>query len=237
MIHYTFSCFCFSPLATKISSDFLCIFIIYMFLINFICKSLERISSTICHIHFFFFIYYRHFCFCFIMPNCHRTLWHHDSFCFLLSHSGHPLQWRHNERDGVPNHQPHDSLLHYLFRCRSKKTLKLGVTGEFTGDRWIPHTKDQLHGKCFHLMTSSVCCCTVINLSEAVRQRTPQQPRDFLIVYFFVVYLFIFFLPVLMFFLYFLAILYHIFHIIYIFIYIFLFVIQLLVFMVTNATS
>ena len=27
--------------------------------------------------------------------------------------------------------------------------------GEFTGDRWIPHTKGQLRGKCFHLMTSS----------------------------------------------------------------------------------
>ena len=27
--------------------------------------------------------------------------------------------------------------------------------GEFTGDRWIPHTKGQWRGKCFHLMTSS----------------------------------------------------------------------------------
>ena len=27
--------------------------------------------------------------------------------------------------------------------------------GEFTGDRWIPHTKGQYCGKCFHLMTSS----------------------------------------------------------------------------------
>ena len=27
--------------------------------------------------------------------------------------------------------------------------------GEFTGDRWIPRTKDQLRGKCFNLMTSS----------------------------------------------------------------------------------
>ena len=26
---------------------------------------------------------------------------------------------------------------------------------EFTGDRWIPCTKGQLRGKCFHLMTSS----------------------------------------------------------------------------------
>ena len=40
-----------------------------------------------------------------------------------------PLQWRHNERDSVSNHQPHDYLLNCLFRCRSKKTSKLRVTG------------------------------------------------------------------------------------------------------------
>ena len=40
------------------------------------------------------------------------------------------LQWRHNERDGVSNHQPHDCLLNRLFRRRSKKTSKLRVTGE-----------------------------------------------------------------------------------------------------------
>ena len=39
------------------------------------------------------------------------------------------IQWRHNERDGVSNHQPHDSLLHCLFSRRSKKTSKLLVTG------------------------------------------------------------------------------------------------------------
>ena len=39
------------------------------------------------------------------------------------------LQWRHNGRDGVPNHQPHDCLLNRLFRCKSKKTSKLRVTG------------------------------------------------------------------------------------------------------------
>ena len=27
-----------------------------------------------------------------------------------------PLQWRHNERDGVSNHQPHDCLLNRLFK-------------------------------------------------------------------------------------------------------------------------
>ena len=39
------------------------------------------------------------------------------------------LQWRHNERDGVSNHQPRDSLFNRLFRHRSKKTSKLRVTG------------------------------------------------------------------------------------------------------------
>ena len=40
-----------------------------------------------------------------------------------------PLQWRHNERDGVSDHQSHDCLLNRLFKRRSKKTAKLRVTG------------------------------------------------------------------------------------------------------------
>ena len=40
-----------------------------------------------------------------------------------------PLQWRHNKRDGVSNHQPHHCLLNRLFKRRSKKTSKLRVTG------------------------------------------------------------------------------------------------------------
>ena len=39
-----------------------------------------------------------------------------------------PLQWRHNGRDCVSNHQPHDCLLNRLIRRRSKKTSKLRVT-------------------------------------------------------------------------------------------------------------
>ena len=55
------------------------------------------------------------------------------------------LQWRHNECDGVSNHQPHDCLFNRLFRLRSKKTSKLRltdlcagnwpVTGEFPAQR------------------------------------------------------------------------------------------------------
>ena len=45
-----------------------------------------------------------------------------------------PLQWRHNERDGVLNHQPHECLFNHLFRRRSKKTSKLRVTGLCEGN-------------------------------------------------------------------------------------------------------
>ena len=44
------------------------------------------------------------------------------------------LQWHHNERDGVSNHQPHDCLLKRLSRRISKKTSKLRVTGLCAGN-------------------------------------------------------------------------------------------------------
>ena len=42
------------------------------------------------------------------------------------------LHWRHNEHDGVSNHQPHQCLLR-LFMRTSKKTSKLRVTGLVRG--------------------------------------------------------------------------------------------------------
>ena len=45
-----------------------------------------------------------------------------------------PLQWRHNGRDSVSNHQPHDCFLNCSFRRRSKKTSKLRVTGLCVGN-------------------------------------------------------------------------------------------------------
>ena len=45
-----------------------------------------------------------------------------------------PLHWRHNDHDGVSNHQPHDCLLNRLFRRRLKKTSKLRVTGLCVGN-------------------------------------------------------------------------------------------------------
>ena len=46
-----------------------------------------------------------------------------------------------------------------IVRAQVKESIKAPrhwpLWGEFTGDRWIPRTKGQLHGKRFHLMTSS----------------------------------------------------------------------------------
>ena len=44
------------------------------------------------------------------------------------------LQWLHNGRDGVSNHQPHQCLLNRLFGRRSKKTSKSRVTGLCVGN-------------------------------------------------------------------------------------------------------
>ena len=42
--------------------------------------------------------------------------------------------FRHNQCDGISNHQPHDCLLNRLFRRKSKKTSKLRVTGLCEGN-------------------------------------------------------------------------------------------------------
>ena len=47
------------------------------------------------------------------------------------------LQWRHNEHDGISNHQPHDCLLNRLFRHISKKISKLHVTGLCAGNSQV----------------------------------------------------------------------------------------------------
>ena len=51
--------------------------------------------------------------------------WHLKWYC--------ALRWCHNGRDRISNHQPHHCLLNRLFRRRSKKTLKLRVTGICVG--------------------------------------------------------------------------------------------------------
>ena len=56
-----------------------------------------------------------------------NIVWHVISILF-------PLRWRHDDHDGVSNHQPSDCLLNRLFRRRSKKTSKIRVTGLCVGN-------------------------------------------------------------------------------------------------------
>ena len=54
--------------------------------------------------------------------------------CYPSGHGPSTLKWRHNERDDVSNHQPHDCWPNRLFRRRSNKTSKLRVTGLCAGN-------------------------------------------------------------------------------------------------------
>ena len=56
---------------------------------------------------------------CIMVPLCSKVIAFH---------------WRHNERDGVSNHQPHHCSLSCLFRRRSRKTSKLGDNGPCEGN-------------------------------------------------------------------------------------------------------
>ena len=78
------------------------------------------------------------------IPNTNISAYHIHSPDMLASWHGNTLQWHHNERDGVAHHQPQDCLRNCIFRCRSKKTSKILVTGLCEGNSPVtgefPHT-------------------------------------------------------------------------------------------------
>ena len=92
-----------------------------------------------------------------------------SSFALLAGLSPHgvdaPLQWRHNGRDGISNHQHRDCLLNCLFRRRWKKTSKLRVTGLFEGNSPVHNgpVKPQSH--------RIVWFCNRTIVGEFIRQR------------------------------------------------------------------
>ena len=100
-----------------------------------------------------------------------------------------PLQLRHNERDGVSNHQPRDCLLNRLFKAQIKENIKAPrywplcgnspVTGEFPAQRasnaenvsiwwrhhdsarnWVPGT---LGFECWPRRRKSKCLLSILN--------------------------------------------------------------------------
>ena len=66
---------------------------------------------------------------------CSKSLQHTEWFNWnLKAPTVSSLRWRHNGRDSISNHQPHDCLLNRLFRRRSKKPSKLRVSGLCAGN-------------------------------------------------------------------------------------------------------
>ena len=55
-------------------------------------------------------------------------------FYMMILRVPNSLQWRHDGRNGVSNHQPHYCLLNCIFSRRLTKTSKLRVTGLFEGN-------------------------------------------------------------------------------------------------------
>ena len=73
-----------------------------------------------------------------MLPHRHRRLWS-NNHCLRVSEESrklhlHPLRWRHNERDGISDHQPHDCLLNVYLGTQVKKTSKLRVAGLCAGN-------------------------------------------------------------------------------------------------------
>ena len=91
-------------------------------------------------------------CFVVLIPSviseCKWSIYSYSSRLLEPALTLYLLQWRHNERDGVSNHQCLESLRNRLFRRRFKKKSKLRVTGLCEVNPpvmavWIPLTKDQ----------------------------------------------------------------------------------------------
>ena len=79
------------------------------------------------------------------------------------------LQWRHNGRDGVSNHQPHHRLLNCLFRRRSKRASKRRVTNAENVSIWWRHHVDYMtEYQCSSLRMAAVSVLIVCELRSLI---------------------------------------------------------------------
>ena len=88
------------------------------------------------------------------------------------------LQWRHNGRDGVSNHQPHGCLLNLYSDADQRKHQSSALLAFVWGiHRWPVNSRTigQWRGKCFHLMTSS---CSAISRWCPISVFVPLHTRD-----------------------------------------------------------
>ena len=108
------------------------------------------------------------------------------------------LQWRRNQRDGVSNHEPNHYIdvimttiasqitsLTFVYSTvywdadqrKHQSSASLAFVWGTHRDRWIPRTKGQLRGKCFHLMTSSWWLFTQLIIHAQLKENI-KAPHD-----------------------------------------------------------
>ena len=80
------------------------------------------------------------------------------------------LQWHHNNCDGISNQRHLNCLLNHLFRCRSKKTSKLCVTGLCEEKSLVTGEFPMLRA-CIHPSTKSPLAGTAWNFSLSQAQQ------------------------------------------------------------------
>ena len=107
--------------------------------------------------------------------NYDITAMGHSLYCSHIPLYQHviPLRWRHNDRAGVSNHQPHGCLLNRLFRRRLKKTSKLRVTGLCAGNSPGPVNSPHKGPVTRKLFPLDDVIMQVINFGDAVWLPTP----------------------------------------------------------------
>ena len=99
------------------------------------------------------------------------------------------LQWRHNERDGVSNHQSLDCLINRFCRRKSKKTSRLRVTGlcegnpqvnsEFPAQRASNAENVSIWWR-HHVLwwgVSTICCISILS-NDKILQHTYMLPQN-----------------------------------------------------------
>ena len=124
----------FFPLGTKFLLNFnqnTTIFIQWNEFRNVVCKLVAILSLPQCFNSSLPESRWRWLC----RPYC-RSIILNENIRILINcmYSVSALQWHHNGRDSVSNHQPRDCLLNRLFGRRSKKTSKLCVAGLCVGN-------------------------------------------------------------------------------------------------------
>ena len=90
--------------------------------------------GLIAHFENRLFYWVQHLILQFCNHSSHHAICHSELDLNWKHSSKREPEWRHNESNGVSNHQPRNCLLNRLFRRRLKKTSKLRVTGLCVGN-------------------------------------------------------------------------------------------------------